>query len=105
MQIGGENERHAEQRQEISDQEPLLVLRWIDGGDESEAKLLGNDRARNLQGGNRKSCRQPEHNADDNLLEKKHQDRSDRVEIDCVCLLVGGQYDRGKHQRDAEPHP
>ncbi len=92
-------------RQEISDQKPLLVLRWIDGGDKSKAKLLGNDRARDLQGGNRKSCRQPQHGADDDLLEKKHQDRPDRVEIDCVGLLMRRQYDRRKHQRDAEPHP
>ena len=53
MQIGGEDERYAEHRQEISDQNPLLVLRWIDGGDKSKAKLLGNDRARDLEGGNR----------------------------------------------------
>src|SRR4029078_10542853 len=55
MHIGGENERHAEQSQEISDQNPLLVLRWIDGGDESQAKLLGNDGARDLEGGNRET--------------------------------------------------
>ena len=41
MQIGGENQRDAEHRQEISDQKPLLVLRWIDGGDKSKAQVAG----------------------------------------------------------------
>ena len=104
MHIGGENERHAEQAQEISDQNPLLVLRWVDGGDESQAKLLGNDGARDLEGGNRETCREPQHSADNDFLEQKHQDRPDCVEVDRIGLLMRRQDNRRKHQRDAEPH-
>src|SRR5262245_30944654 len=88
MQIGGEYERYAEHRQEISDQKALLVLSWVNGSNKSKPKLLGNDRASNLQRRNCEPCRQSQHRTDDDLLEEKHQDRPDCAEVDRIGLLM-----------------
>ena len=49
MQVGREDQRDAEQRQEIADQHALLALGRIDRGDEAEAQLLRDHGARDLQ--------------------------------------------------------
>ena len=49
MQVGCEDQRHAEQREEIAEDQPLLSLRRIDRCHEPEPKLLRDHRARDLQ--------------------------------------------------------
>src|SRR5262245_50255491 len=104
VQIGSEYERYAEDRQEISDQKALLVLRRVNGGDKSKPKLLRNDGARNLQRRNREPCGQSQHRTDDDFLEEKHQDGADGAEINRIRLLMSRQDNRREHQRDAEAH-
>src|SRR6185437_11739151 len=43
--VGGEQQRHAEHGEEVSDQDALLALGRIEGGDESQPHLLGDHRA------------------------------------------------------------
>ena len=82
MQIGGENQRDAEQGEEIADQRALLILGRIDGGDKAQAHLLGDDRTRDLQRRNRQPRGHAQHRADHDFL-KQHQDhRHQRIEID-----------------------
>ena len=49
MHVGREQQRDAEQREEIADQQALLALGRIDRGDEAKPQLLGDDRAGDLQ--------------------------------------------------------
>ena len=82
MQIGGEQHRDAEQREEIADQEALLALGGIDAGDEAEAKLLGDDAAGDLKRGDRQARRHAEHRPDQELLSHRKQNRTRRAQID-----------------------
>ena len=70
MQIGGEDQRHAEHGQEIADDDVLLALRRIDRGDEAEPHLLGDHRARDLQRRDRQPRGQAQHRADQDLLRR-----------------------------------
>ena len=48
----------------------LLALGRIDGGDEAEAELLGDHRARDLQRRDGQPRGEPEHRADQNFLDR-----------------------------------
>ena len=87
MHVGGEDQRDAEQREEIADQHALLVLRRVDRGDEAEAELLGDHRAGDLQRRDRQPRGQAEHRADDDFLHQHGQHRRQRGEIDGIGLL------------------
>ena len=48
VEVGGEDQRHAEQGQEVADRR-LLAHGRVDGGDEAEPELVGDDGAGRLQ--------------------------------------------------------
>ncbi len=104
MQVGGEDQRHAEHGEKIADQNALLVLRRVNGGDEAETELLRHDRARDLQGRHCEPRRQPKHRADDDLLEQERQHGRKRLHVDAVSLLVCGEENDRQNEGDGEPH-
>ena len=71
MQIGGKDQRDAKQREKIADQQALLVLGRVDGGDEAQAQLLGDDGAGDLQRRNRQPRGQAEDRADKQFLKQQ----------------------------------
>ena len=78
MQVGREDQRDAEQGEEIADDQALLALRRIDRGDEAEAELLGDHRARDLQRRDGQPRGQAEHHADQQFLPERDEHRSGR---------------------------
>ena len=98
MAVGGKQQRQAEDGEEVADQEALLPLGRIDRGDEAEAELLGDHRARDLQRRQRHPRGGAEHDADDDLVQHQHQQRRQRLHVD----LVGGAVQRQDHQRQQQ---
>ncbi len=88
MHVGGEDQRDAEQREEIADEHALLALRRIDRGDEAEAELLGDHRAGDLQRRDRQPRGQAEHRADQDFLHSMISTGAERGEIDGIGLLM-----------------
>ena len=105
MQVGGEQEREAENGEEVADQHALLALRRIDRGDEAETELLGDHRAGDLQRRDGEPRRHAEHGADQELLAEQDHHRPDLVQIDLIGGAMERQHDGGKHQRHGEPQP
>ena len=102
MAVGRKQQRHAEQGEEISDQQALLALGRIDRGDEAEAHLLGDHRARDLQRRERHPRGGAEHDADDDLVHHQYQKRRQRLHVDVVGGAVQRQDDQRQQQRDRE---
>jgi hypothetical protein len=50
----------------------------IDSGDKAKAELLSDDRARDLERGNRHARGDAEHSADQYFLDQHHQNRPER---------------------------
>ena len=84
MQVGGEDQRDAEQREEVADDQALLPLRRIDRGDEAEPKLLRDHRARDLQRRDGQPRGQAQHHADQQLLSER-DDAPGRASADRWC--------------------
>ena len=104
VQIGREDQRDAEQREEIAEDDALLALGRIDRGDEAEAELLRDHRTRGLQRRDREPRRHAEHQADQQLLAERHDDGAGRAQVDGVAGAVQREHHEGEHQRDGEPH-
>src|ERR1700687_3130144 len=102
MGVGCKQQRHAEDGEEISDQEALLTLGRIDGGDEAEAKLLGDHRSRDLQRRERHPRGGAEHDTDDDLMNHQYQERRQRLHVDVIGGAMQRQNHQRQHQRDRE---
>jgi hypothetical protein len=95
-------ESHAEHGEEVADESALLALSGIDRGDKSQAKLLRDDRAGDLERGNGEPGDEPEHPADENLLDEHDQRRPQRTGIDVVGATMKRQQDGGENERHGE---
>ena len=91
-------------REEIADDHALLALGRIDGGDEAEAKLLGDHRARDRERRDRQPRGDAEHRADEHLLDQQHQNGAERGGIDVVGVAMQRQQHGRQHQRERQPH-
>ena len=105
MHIGGEQQRDAEDGEEISDQHALLALRRIDRRDEAEAELLGDDGASQRQRRDRHPRDRAENKADDDFMHQQHQQRRQVLQIDLIGAPMQRHDDGGERQRHAEPDP
>ena len=94
MAVGGEQQGDAEQGQEIADQQALLALGRIDRRDETEAHLLGDHGARDLQRRQRHPGGGPQHDADHDLMQHQHQHRTHRLHVDVIRRAVRRQDDQ-----------
>ena len=95
----------AEHGEEIADDDALLALGRIDRGDEAEAELLGDDRARDFERRDGQPRGQPEHRADDDLLDQHHDRRPERAGIDVIGVAMQRQQHGGEDERDGQPQP
>ena len=102
MPIGGEQQRHAEDGEEVADQHTLLPLGRIDGGDEAEAELLGDHRARHRERRQRDARGRAEHDADGDFVHHHYAERAHRAQVDLVGGPVQRQDDQRQQQRDRQ---
>jgi hypothetical protein len=100
MAVGGEQQRHAQDGEEVADQQTLLPLGRIDGGDEAEAELLGDHRTRDRQRRQRDARGRAEHDADDDLVHHQDAERGHRGQVDVVGGAVQRQDDQRQQERD-----
>jgi hypothetical protein len=83
---------------------PCPPLGRIDSGDKAKAELLSDDRARDLERGNRQARGDAEHRADQYFLDQHHQNRPERGYIDVVGIAMQRQQRSRKDERESEPH-
>ena len=76
MQIGSEDQRHAEQREKIADDQALLALGRVYGGHETEAELLRDHRTRDLQCRDRQTRSEAQYHANQELLPERDENRT-----------------------------
>jgi hypothetical protein len=104
MHVGGEEQLDAEKRQKIADHQPLLALGGIDGSDEAEAELLGDDGAGDFQRRDREPRSDAEHGADEDFLDQHHERRGERALIDVVGVAMQRQQHGSKQKREGQAH-
>ncbi len=100
--VGGKQQGHAEQSEEVADQHALLALGRIDRGDETEPDLLRDHGARDLQCRQRHARGGPEQDADEDFVHHQRQHRGDRAHVDMIVGAVQRQDDQREQKRDRE---
>ena len=103
MQVGGEQQRNAEDGQKVADHDALLALGRIDGGDEAEAELLGDHGARDRQRRNGDAGGGAEDQPDQDFVHQQHRQRRQVLQIDLIGAPMQRQQDERERQRNAEP--
>ena len=100
VQVGGQDQRDAEEREEVAERRLLPALRRIHGHRVGQAELLRDDQARRLQGGQDHPHGQADHQPDQRLREQ--QPDQARAAERVVADRQQGPHHREQNQRDEQ---